>query len=427
MYCDLEGERRLNRLMQMFLAMSEQEDPSDTLDLFRQGTRELYGDLGVVSLSVRGLQRGWYRIMRRMDATKFADTRPQLDFAGPEAPAQSGGFIGELVSAGRPSVIRNLDVPDDPVLSGFLEPYRMALALPIINGGEVTNWVIFVHERPDAFNQDQVEMRYVMASLLGGLTDSKRLTQELRQATSWIQREVDEIASIQRELLPGQMPRVPGLNVAAFYQTYDRAGGDYYDVLPITGSSHWGIFIADVAGHGPSAAVVTAMLSTLLRTHCEDSADPAGILREINRRFLERHVQYSFATAFFGIYDPASRSLRYTNAGHNVPLIRNGTANLAGLSGARGIPLGVREEAHYTNAEITLPRGATLALYTDGLTEARSRSGAMWGDEGLCRAFMASDGSVKGALEAIISALREHEDGTRPEDDQTLLVVRTGD
>src|SRR5207247_7805191 len=178
--------------------------------------------------------------------------------------------------------------------------------------------------------------------------------------------EKDQVGRMQRHLLPARLPLIDGLELGASYFTCSRAGGDYYVVLPLP-EEQWGLFMADVSGHGTPAAVVMAMMHTLLHAFPGPPMPPAHVLAHINRHLLAVAPEGMFATAFYGIYDPHYRRLRYAAAGHPPPCLRRKSGLVEVLEGTSGLPLGVTEEEGWTEHEATLVPGETLLLYTDGI------------------------------------------------------------
>ena len=179
-------------------------------------------------------------------------------------------------------------------------------------------------------------------------------------------------------LLPEPIPDIPGLRLAASYETFGQVGGDLYDFLPVTSDDGlWCMFIGDASGHGPSAAVVAAMVQATLHACAAGSAGPADLLQTLNRRLCQKRIEGSFLTAFMGFYEPAGRRLRYASAGHPSPALLPRLANHAArfLEAAGGPPLGIDDDASFDEATVGLPPGQTLLLYTDGISEARAPDG----------------------------------------------------
>jgi len=145
------------------------------------------------------------------------------------------------------------------------------------------------------------------------------------------------------------------------------------------------------------------------------------ILRD-RRRLYEAGLEGNFVTAFFAVFDPLTGTLTYARAGHNPPLLKN-----AGTGGAvrrvddvGGVPLGVIDHAEYETGRLTLQRGQTLVLYTDGIVEAMDPRRQMFGVEGIERALEQCTGEPECVINSLRVALREHEAGVRPADDQTI-------
>ncbi|MDZ4857839.1 MAG: PP2C family protein-serine/threonine phosphatase [Candidatus Hydrogenedentes bacterium] len=423
---------RLQNLMEMLREISRDPDPVSSVTRFRGTFSKLYGDRGMLSVSRRGLDDGLYRVVRILhhrdiDKVQF----PNIEFAGPQAPIRSGGIIGDVINDDLPKVIRDLNVEYDPVMGLHLSPYRMLLATPVFDGGRALNWMIFLGTKPDSFRTADIESQILQANLLGGMTNSKRAAKELFEATAQIHHEVDEIASIQRGLLPSPLPAVPGVQLCAVHDSFDRAGGDYYDVFPVglpegadtaDHAGPWGIMIADASGHGPSAAVVVAMLSTLLHARSRATQHPGELLGYLNRHLANKPIHGSFVTAFLMFYDPREREMQYACAGHNPPLLNSG-GTVQHLDAVGSFPLGIDRNARYENAKVQLKSGDTMLLYTDGITELRSSDGDFFGEERLERAMLHAAPGADTVIEAVRESMRNYQMGLRPADDQTMLTM----
>ncbi|MCC6490274.1 MAG: hypothetical protein IT364_22515, partial [Candidatus Hydrogenedentes bacterium] len=231
---DPENHERLELLVNMLRRISQDPDPVSSIVHYAQSMRALYGEQALVSISLRNVDPGQYRVMRILHQHN-ADIGglQDISFAGKNAPAHRGGLIGEIIKTEMPFVIRNLHVTDDVAVGNQLAPYRVLVAVPVFDNGVALNWVLFLSVHPDAFLPQEVENFVLQTNLMSGMTNTKLAAQELRAATEWIHREVDEIAVIQRGLLPQEMPAIPGLQLAALHRTFDRAGGDFYDVFPV--------------------------------------------------------------------------------------------------------------------------------------------------------------------------------------------------
>lgn len=423
---------RLDFMVSMLRELSRNEDPVGSINGYAEAMRQLYTDRGLISVSLRGGGPGQYRVMRLLHQDSLDDPRLEaIPFAGPDAPYREGGFIADVVREARAQVIRDLDVPRDPVLGEQLAPYRLLVACPVFDSGDLKNWVFFLHANPEAFTDRDIETWVLQANMMASISNTKRMAREVVEANAYVQQQVNEIADIQQRQLPARFPRIPGLDGAAMYATYDRAGGDYYDAFPLAtlegappGERRWLIVMADASGHGPSAAVLVSVLSALLHSHPGPLDLPCRMLTYLNRHLLRRPLYNAFVTALLLIYDPETRTVQFASAGHPMPLLRRACGSVEELPRAGGIPLAVMPDAVYTTAMLRLEAGQGLLLYTDGITEARNARREMFETWRLQDALGVCGQSARDTLDAVVAQLRAHEGGQRQQDDQTLLVLR---
>jgi sigma-B regulation protein RsbU (phosphoserine phosphatase) len=433
---DTSGNPRIPMLMELVGALSRAIDPTEVLRVFSRGMGQIYGQRGYVSLSTRGLAPGEYRITRLL---------PELDpellaehdvWQNPGAiPVHTGGFLGELIRSAYPEIIHHLKLLDDPVVGDALADFRSLMAVPLFDNGEPLNWAVMLSQDPEAFTVTDLEESILRSNLVGGTVRNTVIAKKLREANRAIEREVDQIAKIQRALLPASMPEIAGVRLAASYETFDQAGGDYYDFLPLRRretdgepdpKGPWMLIVADASGHGPSAAVVMAMLQSLLHAYPCIELGPADVLDHVNRHLCAKRLESSFVTAFVAIYDPVSRRLRYARAGHNPPVVKDPGSGgaMRRLEDVGGVPLGILPDVRYEEHEDTLAPKQSLVLYTDGITEAMDPDQHMFGLDGIERALHECSGEPGCVVDSITTALRHHESSVRPNDDQTIVVMR---
>lgn len=416
---------KLDALANVFRAQSAETDPVASSNRFAGGISSVLGEEGFMSVSLRGAEPGYFRVMRMLhqpgvDQAGITDTL----FAGTDAPYVTGGIISEIVKADGPLMLRELDVRDDPVLGNQIAAYRVLISVPVFNDGDALNFVVFMNTDPDAYDQYACQVHLLVANLIGNVTNSKRMIAELQQAQTWIQQEIDEIATLQRSLVPWNMPPIPGLRCAGYYDTFDRAGGDYYDLLPLSDwSGRWIMFIADASGHGPSAAVLVAMINALLHNLPAEMESPGEILAHVNDYLCGRSMNHSFMTAFCAVYDPKDRSLVYSSAGHNMPLVRDAAGKVNMFLPTGGVPLGVISDYVFKDATTNLEPGQAVLLYTDGITEAESPKRLQFREARLLDCFAEAKGSAQEQLAHIVKVVRDHEAGQRPADDQSILLI----
>jgi len=437
---DTSGNPRIPILMEMVGAISRAKDPQEVLREFSNGLSRLQAIEGYVSLSTRDLPPGHYRItrlIRDVAPERIADVDPWHDRDA--IPVHKGGFFGEIIRQAYPEIIHHLNVRDDPVVGDRLAEFGSMMAVPLFDNGEPLNWSIALRRDPEAFTVEELEDVILRNNLVGSTIRNVLARQEIARTHETIRQEVQRIADIQRSLLPERMPDISGVKMAASYETFDQAGGDYYDFIPLrrTGNDRadghpdepWALFVADASGHGPAAAVVMAMLHAILHAYPNINAGPGSVMQYANQHLCEKRIESSFVTAFLGIYDPKTRRMTYARAGHNPPLVKApGSGNpVQRIDHPGGIPLGVLDDFTYEESCIDLNPGESLVLFTDGISEASSPDGEMFGVEGLVDALTACTGDPDCVVDSVMNALREYEGGIRPSDDQTLVVMQVCD
>ena len=274
--------------------------------------------------------------------------------------------------------------------------------------------------------EDRVQRRTAQLSAA-----NERLLQEIQErseAQEHLSREeararrTHEIAeALQRSLLPDRIPQIPDLALAARYvpATADmEVGGDWYDVIQIR-DGLIGLAIGDVAGHGPQAAATMGQLRMALRAYAVQDPSPVSVMNGVHH--LVSHLPMpEMVTLMYLVFDPATRRLRFTNAGHPPPLVFGGGGSRY-LEGGVSPPLGVTADANFTETILDLWAGATLLLYTDGLVERREES-IQVGLDRLLRVAAGHEGSdVDELCDHILSSLIESD---HVADDIALVAMR---
>ena len=248
---------------------------------------------------------------------------------------------------------------------------------------------------------------------------------ETMEAERRATQEMDIARQVQSKLLPQKAPTLKTLDYAGARIQARAVGGDYYDYLDL-GEGRVGFVLADVAGKGISAALLMANLQAHLRSQAVLVAkDLPSTLRSVNRLFYEATEPNKYATLFLGVYDDATRRLRYANCGHNPPvLLRAGRADRVELLTSTATVLGLFETWECEIAEICLHPGDTLAMCTDGVLEAANPEGEEFGEKGLVATLRSNPQLPAIALlEAVVRAVKQYAPGEQA-DDLTLLIAR---
>jgi sigma-B regulation protein RsbU (phosphoserine phosphatase) len=408
-----DWERRLTLNVDMMREISRHTDPQALVHAYAARMRQLVPIDRMIWLSRRDLDPPKYRITRNTLWPEEVNPWKEKE----RLPVLEGGLLGELVYGDEPRIIDHLEVDDDDPGKEFVDGQRSLLAIPNYDQGLALNMTVLMAAEPFAFSREQFPELVSVGNLFGRATHYLVLAEQLRE-------EMKTIGEIQRSLLPTNFPSIPGMDLAAYYQTSRSAGGDYYDFFPLPGGK-WGILIADVSGHGAPAAVIMAVTHSIFHGYPEPPASPARVLEYANGHLARRYTSDSgtFVTAFYCVYDPASRRLTYANAGHNPPRVKHCPGSrVTELNEARRPPLGVSLDERYEEATYTLEKGDQFILYTDGITEARNPAGRMFGLERLDCALRGCRENAADLIAAVISAVEAFGGGRPADDDRTLLV-----
>jgi serine phosphatase RsbU (regulator of sigma subunit) len=276
------------------------------------------------------------------------------------------------------------------------------------------------------FEEDDLELLISLASVAALHLRNLELMQEAVERRR-LEQELALARRIQVALLPDRLPELPGWDLYGLNEPSRGVSGDYYQVVERSAGRECVLLIADVSGKGMAASLLTVSLQALSEGPIEDGLPPDEISARLSRLLFKRTPPEKYATAFLGVLTPATGVLRYTNAGHNPPLvIRAGAAaSTATELGATGPPLGLLSTALYKAGEITLGPGDLLLLYTDGIVEAVDPDGEEYGLDRLKQVCRRHHGSAPAAVaEALDRDLLAFVRGTPFPDDRTVVLVR---
>ncbi|HKI12600.1 MAG TPA: SpoIIE family protein phosphatase [Candidatus Acidoferrum sp.] len=251
----------------------------------------------------------------------------------------------------------------------------------------------------------------------------RRAVAEKQEAERRSAQELEIAKQVQARLFPQSQPVLRTLEYAGICIQARKVGGDYYDFLDL-GGGRLGLVIGDIAGKGIAAALLMANLQANLRSQCAIALDqPQRLLQSVNQLFRENTPDGSYATLFFAEYDDGAGRLRYANCGHLCALLLRSDDTMERLSSTATV-LGVFKEWDCGIEECRVLPGDTLALYTDGITEAFDRAGDEFGEERLCEALRRHRGLCsQELLGAIVEEVRRFSPQEQ-NDDITLIVAK---
>ncbi len=380
-----------------------------------------------LQISTRDLSGGDFRVLRAATDTgeELIDVRdPWLhdDF-----PVFSGGVIGRAVQSTAPLIIRDIDWSDNTCFPDALHEYQSMFTMPLVVGKDTPiNVIVLFARQRDAFLVNDVEPLTMRANMVAAIAESWAARLELAKANQQIDQEIKRVAAIQQALLPDPIPRIPGLEIAVGYEMFGQAGGDLYDFAKLGGANQrWAIFVGDASGHGPSAAVVMAMVHALLHAYPSNPAGPQEVLEHLNRHLYQKRIEASYVTAFLGFFEPQTRRLVYASAGHPPPVVASFPSGaIESLEASRSIPLGIEPATQFKSSTVQLRLGQILIMYTDGITEARNRADEMFGVGGIAQSLRGGKGTAADTVKKLADAVRAFQVDAKPQDDQTIVALQ---
>jgi phosphoserine phosphatase RsbU/P len=316
------------------------------------------------------------------------------------------------------------------------------IRLPAMNGFEVTRALKAAHpdveailmtgnaEEPDEtliraiderafyFIQKPFDRR-VLLTLVNRCLELRELREQREQFLRRVERELEEARQFQLSLLPPTGMELPGLSIAARYLACNELAGDIYDYVE-AGDGAVAVLIADVVGHGTSAAMMTGVVKAAFRASHVDGFEPMAVVDRVKEGIRDFDPS-RFVTLCCARIDPRRGELRYVNAGHPEPIIRSGAARPILLDSTGPILSSALFDIPCEQATATLGPGDSLLLYTDGVTESHG-PGGMFGQERLVTAIM---GGRRGAdlLDALLSEVVAFSNSPSNQDDITLLAL----
>jgi sigma-B regulation protein RsbU (phosphoserine phosphatase) len=312
--------------------------------------------------------------------------------------------------------------PTDGIRDGSCEKYlAVAISVP---GRRLGVLAVADKESRDSrvldFTPTDARLLSLFANQAAAAIETARLHREAIEKER-IERELELAATIQRQILPRDLPAVAGLEIAARNRPTRQVGGDYFDLFPLSGG-RLAFVVADVSGKGVPAALLVSTVHAAIHLQIEDAKTMADLIARLDRHLHRYAATRKFLTAFFGLLEPESGALRYVSAGHNPALLRRASGTIEPLK-ATGVPLGMFPNAAWKEEAVTLESGDLLCVYTDGVSEALDAADEEFGLERLGK-LLVPEASTQEICRSVFDAVEEFAADVPQYDDQTLLLVR---
>ncbi len=296
------------------------------------------------------------------------------------------------------------------------------LIIPAFAGERLVGAIALGPKRSEvAYDGAEVDLLQIVAGQMGVQLENTRLYDAAVERKR-LEEELGVARDIQQRLLPSDVPRIDGYELAAVNLPSAQVSGDYFDFVPF--GECVGLVIADVSGKGLPASLLASNLQASIRALSSSQSNPGEVLRIVNDTLYASTDSTRFATAFLACLDRDTGRITYSNAGHNPPLLRRASGEVEWLD-VGSTPLGAFPSMQYGEAVVELEPGDCLVLFTDGVTEAEDPNGEFFGEEGLESAIHAhSEDGAAAVLQGLRDAVDHHTGPVGAADDMTVIVVR---
>ena len=272
------------------------------------------------------------------------------------------------------------------------------------------------------FREEDLEVLVGVATQASIAIDNARLHEKvLRQQA--VERDLELADQIQRSFLPKGRPQIPGYEFSDYYQPASRVGGDLYNYIALS-DERMAVVVADVAGHGLAAAMLTAKLAAEIQYQLLTTARPAEAIMRLNTSLTPELVEGHFVTLILAVLTPGRGELTIVNAGHMPPLLRFGDGGVREVGKEQaGFPLGIIDRVDYEDCSLQLPPRGLLMIHSDGINEAMNRADEPYGVHRLRAQLETVGGGPQEVAQTIVDDVRQFITGCSQADDMCLVCL----
>ena len=357
-------------------------------------------------------EAAFYTVVRRAD-----QTRVRLPYR------LDSQLTGWMLRYRKPLLINDLSADERFSATRAADcPIHSLLTVPLFLKGQMLGLIGLFNKRDAAgFSENDQRLLSILATESAQVIENGRLYEEERELER-LQAELRAAAHIQKNLLPAQVPKIPGYDVAAINLPARTVSGDYFDFIPLS-DSRLAFCLGDVSGKGMPAALLMANLQATLRGQVLLGLKPSECLQNTNYLIWKSTTPEKFATLFLSVLDFKNHRLIYSNAGHDAPYFLKGNKTTRLQAG--GIVLGFLESSAYKQASLDFAPGNVLVVYSDGITEATNLKDEQFGEARLLQAISSAlSGTAEEILHAILQAVDAFKGMQEQADDITLMVLK---
>jgi sigma-B regulation protein RsbU (phosphoserine phosphatase) len=330
------------------------------------------------------------------------------------------GIVGHVIHSGESIVIS--DIRTDPRYVEGRKATLSEIAVPLVRDSRSYGALNLESDTANAFVKSDLHILRFLADAASLSIEKAMLHEEILEKKK-IEDQLQIAREVQERLLPSGPPQVSGYDIAAVCLPTHAIGGDYFDYVSL-GNNQLGVVVADVAGEGVPAALLSTAFKALLLAHVKSARDPAELLVTMSRVIPEFTRRRDFITVFYGILDTRNHQLQYANAGHNQPLLLRKNGAIERIEPV-GPGLNIVERPQYESRELKLNGGDQLVIYTDGVVEVFNAQSEEFGLERLEELVRRlHELPAHTMVEEIVRATRTFSGSAIYDDDFTLVTIK---
>ena len=382
----------------------------------------------IVQKSIKAVkaEQGSISLVSEQEETPFRTLIRQVDRTHDQRPYRVGAHItGYILKNKQPLMIENLATDQRFKTSGQeAKEIRSVLCVPIWSQAKIIGILMMMNKKiHEPFNDNDLRLLSIIAAQSGQLIRNSQLQEEALEKKR-LEFELSLARRIQTNLLPKVAPITAHLDIACYFNSAEEVGGDYYDYFQL-GDQQIGVVIADVSGHGPSAAMMMTMVKGILHTIVPQFSSPAQSLSEINAIIARIAPKEVFITMMFLIFDLNQKVLRFSNAGHNPIVHYKSQTRSCQLIELKGCALNLIKKCDYEMKELSFSPNDLFFIYTDGVTEASNEKQDLFDEARLVHAVEeASTKTADGIIDHVKSRLFAFVGKAKQSDDVLMIAIK---
>ncbi|MEW5922390.1 MAG: GAF domain-containing SpoIIE family protein phosphatase [Candidatus Zixiibacteriota bacterium] len=335
-------------------------------------------------------------------------------------------FLGGVNQLENPAFIDRLSLYNkNSVLYGEMEKRQVRLILPLKDADHLLGFLALTDKTSGfRYNAEDITMLGVMTNqLVTALTNSRLYQDSLEKQR--LSEEMNMARQIQLELLPKCPPAADNYRICACSFPSRTIGGDFYDFIHRDDGT-FGMVIADASGKGLPAALMVTQIQAMLRSEVANNNDITKIMKNINQYVTQMTSSEKFATLFYGEFNPLTCDFKYSNAGHNYPILVRADGTYEYLSQG-GLLIGAFSGIRYEDSQIRVNDNDLIFFYTDGLSEAMNENGEEYGERRIIDYLTRNRHlNPEEIADGILKDKKAFDNTDPPSDDTTLIVLKVG-